>query len=93
MRAAFSVWRITRRPFSTPNRSSERLIVGPVPSVRFAPLDCFVASAYALRVTGMARKYRLPWEDEVEVTDGSGCGFAIPNRADRHRKRTSGGEF
>jgi formamidase len=29
----------------------------------------------------MARKYRLPWEDEVKVTDGSGCGFAIPNRA------------
>jgi formamidase len=25
-------------------------------------------------------KYRLPWEDEVEVTDGSSCGFAIPNR-------------
>ena len=23
----------------------------------------------------------LPWEDEVEITDGSSCGFAIPNRA------------
>jgi hypothetical protein len=28
-----------------------------------------------------AGKYRLPWEDEVEVTDGSSCGFPIPNRA------------
>jgi formamidase len=26
-------------------------------------------------------KFRLPWEDEVEITDGSSCGFAIPNRA------------
>jgi formamidase len=28
----------------------------------------------------MDGKYRLPWEDEVAVTDGSSCGFAIPNR-------------
>ena len=28
-----------------------------------------------------AGKYRLPWEDEVEVTDGSSCGFPIPHRA------------
>jgi formamidase len=27
-----------------------------------------------------AGKYRLPWEDEVLVTDGAACGFAIPNR-------------
>ena len=27
-----------------------------------------------------AGKYRLPWEDEVQVTDGTSCGFAIPNR-------------
>ena len=29
----------------------------------------------------LAGKYRLPWEDEVEITDGTSCGFAIPNRA------------
>jgi formamidase len=29
----------------------------------------------------VAGRYRLPWEDEVAVTDGSSCGFAIPNRA------------
>jgi len=28
----------------------------------------------------MAGNYRLPWEDEVAVTDGSSCGFPIPNR-------------
>lgn len=27
-----------------------------------------------------AGKYRLPWEDEVLVTDGTSCGFPIPNR-------------
>src|ERR1700754_2435691 len=27
-----------------------------------------------------AGAYRLPWEDEVTVTDGTSCGFAIPNR-------------
>jgi formamidase len=27
-----------------------------------------------------AGNYRLPWEDEVLVTDGTPCGFAIPNR-------------
>ncbi len=27
-----------------------------------------------------AGKYRLPWEDEVRVTDGTGCGFAPPTR-------------
>lgn len=25
-------------------------------------------------------RYRLPWEDSVQVTDGSPCGFALPTR-------------
>ena len=25
-------------------------------------------------------QYRLPWEDEVKVTDGTSCGFPVPNR-------------
>ncbi|MGE0425361.1 MAG: formamidase [Reyranellaceae bacterium] len=25
-------------------------------------------------------KYRLPWEDEVKVKDGTSCGFPVPNR-------------
>lgn len=28
-----------------------------------------------------AGKYRLPWEHEVEVTDGTSCGFLRPTRA------------
>ena len=27
-----------------------------------------------------AGKYRLPWEDEVKVTDGTGEGFPAPTR-------------
>ncbi len=29
----------------------------------------------------VAGRYRLPWEDSVQVTDGSPCGFAVPTRA------------
>jgi len=28
----------------------------------------------------VAGRYRLPWEDEVAVTDGTSCGFSVPNR-------------
>jgi formamidase len=28
----------------------------------------------------VAGKYRLPWEDKVQVKDGTSCGFSIPNR-------------
>ncbi|MFC3694106.1 formamidase [Chenggangzhangella methanolivorans] len=28
----------------------------------------------------VAGKYRLPWEDEVKVTDGTSCGFPAPTR-------------
>lgn len=28
----------------------------------------------------VANKYRLPWEDEVQVTDGTSCGFRKPVR-------------
>ncbi|MGE0255392.1 MAG: formamidase [Alphaproteobacteria bacterium] len=28
----------------------------------------------------VAGRYRLPWEDEVAVTDGTSCGFPVPNR-------------
>jgi formamidase len=29
----------------------------------------------------VAGRYRLPWEAEVAVTDGTSCGFAAPERA------------
>jgi len=28
----------------------------------------------------VAGRYRLPWEDEVKVVDGTSCGFAKPTR-------------
>jgi formamidase len=28
----------------------------------------------------VAEKYRLPWENQVRVTDGASCGFAPPKR-------------
>ena len=28
----------------------------------------------------VAGRYRLPWEDAVQVTDGTSCGFAKPTR-------------
>jgi formamidase len=27
-----------------------------------------------------AGRYRLPWEDTVQVTDGTGCGIEAPTR-------------
>lgn len=31
----------------------------------------------------VAERYRLPWEERVQVTDGTSCGFARPNRSYR----------
>jgi formamidase len=28
----------------------------------------------------VAGRYRLPWESEVKVTDGTSCGFPKPTR-------------
>jgi formamidase len=28
-----------------------------------------------------AGRYRLPWEDQVKIKDGTSCGFPVPNRA------------
>jgi formamidase len=29
----------------------------------------------------VAGRYRLPWEDEVQITDGTSCGFPAPTRS------------
>ncbi len=34
-----------------------------------------------------AGRYRLPWEDEVQVTDGTGCGFPKPVRRFGDKRR------
>lgn len=36
----------------------------------------------------VAGKYRLRWEDEVAVTDGTSCGFPAPAR--RHGEAGTG---
>jgi formamidase len=36
----------------------------------------------------VAGKYRLPWEDEVAVTDGTSCGFPAPTRTYEESART-----
>jgi len=46
-------------------------------AVRGGAQDC----PYTYMRDLVAGQYRLPWEDDVKVTDGSSCGFAIPNRA------------
>jgi formamidase len=40
-------------------------------------MDC----PYTFMQDMVAGTYRLPWEDEVKVTDGTSCGFATPTRA------------
>ncbi|HTT79208.1 MAG TPA: formamidase [Stellaceae bacterium] len=34
----------------------------------------------------LAGRYRLPWENEVRVTDGTSCGFAAPTRPYREAR-------
>jgi formamidase len=45
-------------------------------AVRGGAQDCPYTYMQAL----VAGRYRLPWEDEVEVTDGTSCGFPSPTR-------------
>src|SRR5438309_57698 len=45
-------------------------------AVRGGAQDCPYTYVHDL----MAGKYRLPWEDEVQVTDGTSCGFPRPTR-------------
>ncbi|KQT61035.1 formamidase [Methylobacterium sp. Leaf456] len=39
-----------------------------------------------------AGRYRLPWEETVKVTDGTGCGFAAPTRVYGERPRREAAE-
>jgi formamidase len=45
-------------------------------AVRGGARDC----PYTYMKDLVAERYRLPWEDEVEHTDGTSCGFAKPTR-------------
>lgn len=46
-------------------------------AVRGGAQDCPYTYMHDL----VAGAYRLPWEDEVQVTDGTSCGFDAPTRA------------
>lgn len=46
-------------------------------AVRGGAQDC----PYTYMQDLVGGKYRLPWEDEVEVTDGTSCGFPAPTRS------------
>ena len=39
-------------------------------------MDC----PYTFMQDMVAGTYRLPWEDQVKVTDGTSCGFPVPTR-------------
>jgi formamidase len=45
-------------------------------AVRGGAQDC----PYTYMQDLVAGRYRLPWEDEVEVTDGTSCGLPVPSR-------------
>ena len=48
-------------------------------AVRGGASDC----PYTFMRDLVAGRYRLPWEDEVQVTDGTPCGFPAPTRVYR----------
>jgi formamidase len=48
-------------------------------AVRGGAQDC----PYTFMRDLVAGRYRLPWEDEVKVTDGTSCGFPRPERTYR----------
>lgn len=48
-------------------------------AVKGGAQDC----PYTFMQDMVAGRFRLPWEDTVQITDGSSCGFAPPQRAYR----------
>ena len=45
-------------------------------AVKGGAQDC----PYSYMQDMVAGRYRLPWSDTIQVTDGSSCGFAPPTR-------------
>jgi formamidase len=45
-------------------------------AVKGGAMDC----PYTFMQDMVAGTYRLPWEDQVKVTDGTSCGFPAPSR-------------
>jgi formamidase len=44
--------------------------------VKGGAMDC----PYTFMQDMVAGTFRLPWEDQVKVTDGTSCGFPAPTR-------------
>ena len=45
-------------------------------AVKGGAMDC----PYTFMQDMVAGTFRLPWEDQVKVTDGTSCGFPMPTR-------------
>ena len=45
-------------------------------AVKGGAMDC----PYTYMTDMAAGRYKLPWNDQVQVTDGTSCGFAVPAR-------------
>ncbi|MEA2918857.1 MAG: formamidase [Bradyrhizobium sp.] len=45
-------------------------------AVKGGAMDC----PYTFMQDMVAGTFRLPWEDQVKVTDGTSCGFPVPTR-------------
>jgi formamidase len=68
VREARSVWSVENNIYQFGHRGYV--------AVRGGARDC----PYTYMKDMVAGRYRLPWESEVLVTDGTGCGFAAPTR-------------
>ncbi|MEU9207612.1 hypothetical protein AB0D27_06555 [Streptomyces sp. NPDC048415] len=55
-------------------------------AVRGGAQDC----PYTYMRDMVAGRYRLPWEDEVQVTDGTSSGFPAPTRSYRGADASAG---
>ena len=45
-------------------------------AVKGGAMDC----PYTFMQDMLAGAFRLPWEDQVKITDGTSCGFPVPTR-------------
>jgi formamidase len=68
VREARRTWGVENNPYQFGHRGYV--------AVRGGARDC----PYTYMKDLVAGRYRLPWEDEVEHTDGTSCGFPAPTR-------------
>ena len=69
VREARAHWSVENNPYQLWHRGYV--------AVKGGAQDC----PYTFMQDMVAGRYRLPWEDTVQVTDGTSCGFAPPERA------------